>query len=136
SGEETLDAEWASAGAPNAAIEVASCSDTTTNFGGFIALQNILNASSTPPAIVSISYGEGEPLIGAAFNLYVKNLYMQAVTAGVSVFVSSGDSGADTEEQGAPYATTGINVSAFTSTPYNVSVGGTDFADTYENVNA
>ncbi len=136
SGEETLDAEWASAGAPNAAIEVASCSDTTTNFGGFIALQNILNASGTPPAIVSISYGDGEPSVGAAFNLYIKNLYMQAVTAGVSVFVSAGDSGPDTEEQGAPYATTGINVSAFTSTPYNVSVGGTDFADSYENVNS
>jgi hypothetical protein len=135
-GEETLDVEWASAGAPNAAMELASCSDTTTNFGGFIALQNILNASGTPPAVVSISYGEGEPLVGAAFNLYIKNLYMQAVTAGVSVFVASGDSGADVSEQGSPYATVGINVSAFTSTPYNVSVGGTDFADTYENVNS
>jgi hypothetical protein len=135
SGEETLDVEWASAGAPNAAIEMASCSDTTTNFGGFIALQNILNASGTPPAIVSISYGEGEPLLGAAFNLYIKNLYMQAVTAGVSVFVSSGDDGAGSDFQGS-YAMFGISVSGYTSTPYNVSVGGTDFADTYENVNS
>jgi len=135
SGEETLDAEWASAGAPNAAIEVASCSDTTTNFGGFIALQNILNASGTPPAIVSISYGEGEPLVGAAFNLYIKNLYMQAVTAGVSVFVSSGDDGASSDFH-ENYATYGISVNAYTSTPYNVSVGGTDFADSYQGTNS
>ena len=135
SGEETLDVEWASAGAPNAAIELASCSDTTTNFGGFIALQNILNASGTPPAIVSISYGEGEPLIGAAFNLYIKNLYMQAVTAGVSVFVASGDDGAGSDFQG-NYASYGISVSGYASTPYNVAVGGTDFADTYEGVNS
>jgi hypothetical protein len=135
SGEETLDAEWSSAGAPNAAIEVASCSDTTTNFGGFIALQNILNASTAPPAVVSISYGEGEPLVGAAFNLYIKNLYMQAVTAGVSVFVSSGDDGASSDFH-ETYATYGISVNAYTSTPYNVSVGGTDFADSYENVNS
>jgi hypothetical protein len=135
SGEETLDVEWASAGAPNAAIELASCSDTTTNFGGFIALQNILNASGTPPAIVSISYGEGEPLIGAAFNLYIKNLYMQAVTAGVSVFVASGDDAAGSDFQG-NFASYGISVSGYASTPYNVAVGGTDFADTYEGVNS
>ena len=83
--------EWASAGAPSAAIELASCSDTETNFGGFIALQNLLNASGTPPAIVSISYGESESDAGASFNAYISALYQQAVTEGVSVFVSSGD---------------------------------------------
>ena len=56
-----LDVEWASAAAPNAAIELASCADTTTNFGGFIALQNILSNGGPVPAIVSISYGESEP---------------------------------------------------------------------------
>ena len=34
-------------------------------FGGLIALENLLNASSTPPAIVSISYGECEAENGA-----------------------------------------------------------------------
>ena len=31
--------------APNAAIRMASCADTTTTFGGLIALQNLINAS-------------------------------------------------------------------------------------------
>ncbi len=93
-GEAAIDVEWASAAAPNAAIELASCADTSTNFGGFIALQNLLSESGTPPAIVSISYGEAEASLGASFNLYIKGLYQQAVAEGVSVFVSSGDEGA------------------------------------------
>jgi len=53
--EATLDAEWASAAAPSAKIELASCADTSTTFGGLIALNNLLNATVAPPAIVSIS---------------------------------------------------------------------------------
>jgi subtilase family serine protease len=135
-GEAATDVEWASAGAPSAAIELASCSDTETNFGGFIALANLLNASGTPPPIVSISYGASESLIGAGGNAYINSLYQQAVTEGVSVFVSSGDEGAASSDAGEDYAQNGITVSAFTSTPYNVSVGGTDFADTYEGKNS
>ena len=134
--EATLDVEWASAAAPSASIELASCSDTDTNFGGFIALQNLLNAIGTPPAIVSISYGESESYLGASFNAYISSLYQQAVTEGVSVFVSSGDEGAASSDADQAYAQSGISVSGFTSTPYNVSVGGTDFADTYEGANA
>ena len=128
--EAAIDVEWASAAAPSAAIELASCSDTSTNFGGFIALQNLLNAG-TPPAIVSVSYGDSEPSMGAAYNASVSSLYQQAVTEGVSVFVSSGDEGAASTDAGASFASHGIAVSGFTSTPYNVSVGGTDFGDTY-----
>ena len=92
--EAAIDVEWASATAPNAAIELASCADTTTNFGGFIALQNILSNGGPVPAIVSISYGDSEPSLGAAANSYINGLYQDAVTAGVSVFVSAGDQGA------------------------------------------
>jgi len=130
--EAILDAEWASAAAPSATIEVASCLDTTTGFGGFLALQNLLNTSSAPPAIVSISYGEPEPSLGAAYNAYINSLYEQAVAEGVSIFVSSGDSGAASSDRGSKYAQYGIDVSGFASTPYNVSVGGTDFADAYQ----
>ena len=129
--EAAVDVEWATAGAPSATIELASCEDTATNFGGFIAFQNLVNASGTPPAIVSISYGESESELGAAFNAYINSLYQQAVTEGVSVFVSSGDYGAALTGPD-----DGINVSGFTSTPYNVSVGGTDFADTYQGTNS
>ena len=129
--EATLDVEWASAAAPSAAIVLASCTDTT-NFGGFIALENLLNASGTPPAIVSISYGESESYQGASYNAYISSLYEQGVAEGVSIFVSSGDEGAASSDADESYAVSGVTVSGFTSTAYNVSVGGTDFADTYQ----
>jgi subtilase family serine protease len=128
-GEATLDVEWASAVAPNAAIEMLSCKDGT-EFGGFIALQNILT-NATFPKIISISYGESEPLNTATRNLYISNLYQTAAALGVSVFVSTGDEGPSSSDANATSATHGITVSAFASTPYNVAVGGTDFADSY-----
>jgi len=136
-GEAILDAEWSSATAPNAAIELASCGNTSANFGGFIALQNILSNGGSVPGVVSISYGDSEPILGRSANSYIKGLYQLAVAAGVSVFVSAGDGGAATSDfveqnQVAQY---GINVSGFASTQYNVAVGGTDFGDTYAGTN-
>jgi len=130
--EATLDAEWASAAAPSAAIVLASCSDTQA-FGGFIAFQNLLNAGGTPPDVVSISYGDSETDDGAALNAAINSLYQQAVTEGVSVFVSAGDGGAAAtdDDDGSKVAMYGINVSGWASTIYNVAVGGTDFGDTY-----
>ncbi len=137
--EAILDAEYASAAAPNAAIVLASCSggDTGLNFGGLIALQNLVNPeSSTPPAIMSVSYGECEAFNGASANAAYNSTYQQAVTEGVSVFVSSGDEGAASCNADESNATYGIGVSGFTSTPYNVSVGGTDFGDTSAGTNS
>ena len=56
---------------------------------------------------------------------------------GVSVFVSSGDAGAGGPDQFSSAATHGIDhVNGFASTPHNVAVGGTDFADTFFNENS
>ncbi len=126
--ETTLDAEWASAAAPGASVVVASCADTRTTFGGAIALENMVN-STTPPGVVSISYGDCEVDNGEASNAAFSTLYQQAVTEGVSVFVAAGDEGAAECDAGASEATHGIGVSAYASTPYNVAVGGTDFGD-------
>jgi subtilase family serine protease len=125
--EAALDIDWSSAAAPNAAIISAACADTT-QFGGFLALQNILEGSN-PPTIVSISFGEAEAKLGAADNLFINNLYQTAVAEGVSVFVSSGDEGADSADADLTNGTHGIGVSGFTSTPFNISVGGTDFGN-------
>jgi subtilase family serine protease len=129
--EATLDAEWATAAAPSAAIVLASCADTVTNFGGFIALQNLLTNGGTPPPVISISYGNAEPELGAAGNAYINSLYQLAVAQGVSVFVATGDGGAANADVNSSAASHGINVSGFASTPYNVAVGGTDFEDLY-----
>src|SRR5262249_14704325 len=133
--EAILDAEYASAAAPSATIELAACADTSTTFGGLIAVQNIVN-SSTPPPIMSISYGECEAANGSAANAAYSAAYQQAVAEGVSVFVAAGDSGAAGCDNGATQATHGIGVNAFASTQYNVAVGGTDFSDTYSNANS
>jgi subtilase family serine protease len=134
-GEAILDAEWASAAAPSAAIVLASCKDTNTTFGGLIALQNIINGAN-PPKIVSISYGESESENGATANLAYSKAYQSAVAEGISIFVSSGDEGAASSDANLAKSTHGIAVSGFASTPYNVAVGGTDFGDTYAGTNS
>jgi uncharacterized repeat protein (TIGR01451 family) len=133
--EAILDAEWASAAAPSAAILMVSCADTTTTFGGLIALQNLIDANTPPPALVSISYGQCESENGAPANAAYNSTYQQAVAEGVSIFVAAGDSGAAGCDDNATQATHGIGVNAFASTPYNVAVGGTDFSDTYSGNN-
>jgi subtilase family serine protease len=132
-GEAAIDVEWASAAAPAASIVLASCSDTSNaaaGFGGFIALENMFNSSNVPK-IVSVSYGESEAENGATSNLFINNLYGIGAAEGVSIFVSSGDEGAASSDANAVNATHGIAVSGWTSTPNNVSVGGTDYADAF-----
>jgi len=129
-GEAILDAEWATAAAPGAAIVVASCADTSVTSGLFIAQQNLVNESN-PPAIMSLSYGGCEAENGASLNASTNALYQQAVTEGISVFVAAGDEGAASCDAGFANATHGIGVNANASTPYNVAVGGTDFSDVF-----
>jgi subtilase family serine protease len=133
--EAAVDTEWASASAPNAAIVMAACADTETNVGFLIALQNMLTNGSAP-AVVSLSYGSPEGMMGSDFNQYVNQLYQFAVFQGVSVFVSSGDQGAAVGDLFDRVASHGIEVNGFASTPNNIAVGGTDFADTYFGVNS
>jgi subtilase family serine protease len=132
--EATLDAEWASAAAPDAAIVVATCADTTTTGGFLIAAQNLINAK-VPPPILSLSYGFCEAATGVAMNAAFNSAYQQAVAEGVSVFVAAGDGAAAACDRNFNAATHGIGISSSSSTPYNVAVGGTDFADTSQGTN-
>jgi subtilase family serine protease len=133
--EATLDAEWSSAAAPDATIEIAACADTETTFGFVIAAQNVINAK-VPPPIISLSYGFCEAVTGVALNALYRSSYQQAAAEGVSVFVAAGDEGAASCDSGQGTATHGIGVSSAASTPYNVAVGGTDFADTSQGTTA
>jgi subtilase family serine protease len=133
--EAAVDAEWAGAVAADAAVELASCGNTATSFGPFIAAQNLLDLENPPP-IMSLSYlgCEADQGPGPNGNGFINSLWQQAAGEGVSVFVAAGDNGAagcdnfDT----ALSATTGIAANAFASTPYDVATGGTDFLDTAE----
>lgn len=134
-GEAAVDVEWASASAPSATIELASCADSETNFGAFIALEN-LELSAAPPTIMSLSYGSAESENGTDGNAYVNALYQVAAYEGISVYVSTGDADADVTDQNKAYATHGINVNALASTPNDVAVGGTDYGDAFLGENA
>jgi subtilase family serine protease len=127
-GEAILDAEWATAAAPGAAIVVAGCADTIATSGLYLTELNVVNETA-PPAIMSISYGGCEAENGAASNASVNAVYQQAVAEGISVFVAAGDEGAASCDAGQASATHGIAVSGNASTQYNVAVGGTDYAD-------
>jgi subtilase family serine protease len=136
-GEAALDAEWAGAIAPDADVELASCANSATNFGAFIAAQNLLD-EKTPPPIMSLSYGGCEADQGPGGNAYINALWQQADAEGVSVFVSAGDgaaAGCDNFDT-SPYAASGIAVNGLGSTNHNFAAGGTDFADTVNGTNS
>jgi len=133
--EAIVDAEYASASAPSAAIVLASC-DSTETFGGLIALQNLLNQTSAPPALVSMSYAICEATNGAASNAAFNSTFQQAVAEGVSVFVGSGDHGAAACDVFDDEAMYGIGITGWGSSPYDVAVGGTDFGDTFAGTNS
>ncbi len=129
--EVALDVEYSSAAAPNAAIVISACRSL------LVAIENPINSSTIAPAVMSISYGEAEALNGAANNLAYSLTYQTGAMKGWTIFVSSGDEGAASADANASNSTHGIGVSGLTSTPYNVSVGGTDFATTYlQNISA
>lgn len=90
--------------------------------------------------IINLSFGACEAVEGAA-NTAINSTFQKAVTEGITITASAGDTGAD---QIAPTATTGcmssadqgkqgdvasagLAVSAFAATPYVLAVGGTDF---------
>ena len=54
---------------------MATCADSGTTFGGLIAVQNLINSNTPPPAIMSISYGQCETENGASANASYNSTY-------------------------------------------------------------
>ncbi len=128
--EAEIDPQWASAAAPGATIFVASCQDSGTTMPGYlIALQNYVDKYTQQ--IISISFGTCEADLGPGGNSILNATYEQAAAEGFSVFGAAGDGGAAGCDYAGPtgYATHGIAVSGYASSPYVVAVGGTTFAD-------
>ena len=128
-GEAVLDTEWAGAVAPSANLLFMTCKTTTATAGIFLSAEAVIynNLANT----MSLSYGEYEGGSVPPKTPSPNDLWEQAAAQGETVVVSSGDSGSDAEDQDANDATHGLNVSGFSSTAYNVSAGGTDFQDAY-----
>ena len=142
--EAILDVEWAGAAAPGAQIDLVmaptanSCGNPSTagetglpagdTFGGDYAALYAVNTTNDP--ILADSYGECELLLGAAANTFYNNLWQQANTQGITVVTAAGDNGAAgcDNSSGTSPAQDGLAVNGAASTPYDVAVGGTDFA--------
>ena len=127
-----LDTELSGGLAPGATIYYYASSDLITGIEAAID-QNVVD-------IFSLRFGECEQdnESGSGDNAQINGWWEQAATEGIAVMVSAGDSGSagcdyPSTNKGAnvPDATGGLAVSGFSSTPYNISVGGTDFYTLY-----
>jgi hypothetical protein len=131
SGEEVeadLDVEWSGAVAPKATIKFVVTQESQTDAVDAInaSAQFIIDNNIAP--VMSVSFGLCE---AQESNALINAMWQQAAAEGITVSVSSGDSGSagcdDPNSENS--ATKGIAISGTASTPFNVAVGGTDFDD-------
>jgi hypothetical protein len=125
--EAILDTEVSGGLAPGATVAYYAAGDTEFQSGLFLAIYRAIDDNIVD--ILSVSYGNCEEALGAAGNAQILNAWEQAAAQGITVTVSSGDSGSagcdnpNTET----VATHGLAINGLASTPYNIAVGGTDF---------
>jgi hypothetical protein len=130
--EADLDTEWAGAVAPAAQIilvvsEATSSNPTQVSQGIDLSALFIIDNNLAP--VLSESFGACESSLLTTGNQFYNSLWEQAASQGITVVVSSGDSGPAGCDPSTNHnaATQGVAVSGIASTPYNVAVGGTDF---------
>ena len=124
--EADLDVEWAGAIAPKATIKLVVSGTTNTTDGVDLSAQYIIDNNIAP--ILSTSFGQCESQMGQAETTLYKNLWQQAAAEGITVVVSSGDSGpAGCDSAYSGPAMQGAAVNGIASTPFNIAVGGTQF---------
>src|SRR5467141_2296837 len=126
-GEADLDVEWSGGVAPGATVKFVVSASTPASAG--IDLSALYIIEHNLAGVMSESYGDCEKNLGSAGNAFYNKLWEQAAAQGITVVISSGDGGSagcdnfNTQQ----VATQGLAVSGLASTPFNVSVGGTDF---------
>jgi large repetitive protein len=127
--EAELDVEWAGAIAPGATIDLMVAGSTDTTSGVDLAAAYAIDNRVAP--ILTYTYGACEVLLTPTQSEFYNSLWQQAASEGITVLVATGDNGAagcDSATAGLP-ATHGPAVNGAAATPYNVAVGGTQFAD-------
>jgi kumamolisin len=125
SGEETLDAEWASTVAPNANVRIYA-SGTLSFIDLDRALDRIYADALAQPTlrIVSMSLGLSEAYMAAGEVNAEEARYVRFAALGVNVFVSTGDAGSNPGPDG--HNANGPLAAEWSSTsPHVVAVGGT-----------
>ena len=129
-GEETLDAEWASAIAPGAKVRIyASGSLSFVDLD--MALDRILADLPEQPGMrqLSISLGLGETFLGGPQGEVATQhqKFLRLAATGVNVFVSSGDAGSNPDVSG--HNSSGATQAEYeASDPFVIGVGGTSLS--------
>jgi trimeric autotransporter adhesin len=126
-GEALLDNEIVGGIAPGAKINFYTSQDTDVQSGLFLSIFRALDDNAVD--ILNVSFGGCEQGQGQAGNEEEFFAWEQAATQGISVTVSTGDSGSAGCDNPDLQATAfdGLAINGLGSTPYNVAVGGTDF---------
>ncbi len=125
--EALLDLETSGGLAPGAAQNYYTAANTNLDAGVFLAVQRALNDNVVD--IISLSLSECELGLGNSANTLINSQWEQAAAQGITVNVSSSDSGSAgcDDFDTAQTAQFGLQVNGFSSTPFNISVGGTDY---------
>jgi hypothetical protein len=131
--EATLDVERAGSVAPGAKLLLVTSGATDTNGDGIGAdAQYLVETTPLPAQIMTISFGACESAAGQSGVDYWDTLFQAAAAEGISVFVSSGDSGAsgcDVHGEAPPPSPESNSSNYICSSSYATCVGGTEFND-------
>jgi len=130
--EATLDVQRAGSVAPGATIKLVVAADDATHSGVIEAAAYVIDTAPSVASVLSISFGSCEDANSPVVVRALDGLFTQAAMEGITVLVSSGDSGAadcalHTE---APPAGQTASINALCSSGAVTCVGGTQFADT------
>jgi subtilase family serine protease len=125
--ESSLDVEWAGAIAKNATVKFVTSKSGSSDGISLSAQYAVANKVAN---IITLSYGACEKAEGSSGNAFWNGLWQQAAAEGISVLVSSGDSGAaGCDSSSATTGTQGRGVNALCSSPYSTCVGGLGFVE-------
>ncbi len=130
--EATLDVTRAGSVAQDAKLLLVASSRTGSNDALGSDAQYLVQTSPVPAQIITISFGACESAAGLSGVTYWDSLFQQAAAEGISVFVSSGDSGAsgcDKSFATPPTAPAANSINYICSSGYATCVGGTEFND-------
>jgi hypothetical protein len=128
--EATLDVTRAGSVAPGAKLMLVVATSASGGIGA--DAEYLVNTSPVPAQVMTISYGACESAAGPSAVDYWDSLFQQAAAEGISVFVSSGDSGAsgcDASFATPPSSPAGNSPNYICSSSYATCVGGTEFND-------
>jgi subtilase family serine protease len=131
--EATLDVERVGSTAQEANILLLVSAHTGSGGGIGADAQYLVNTTPVPAQVMSISFGACELSAGSSGVAYWNTIFQQAAAEGISVFVSSGDSGAsgcDTAFSPPPTSPAPNSPNYICSSQYATCLGGTQFNDT------